>query len=163
MRLNFLLSLITLIATGCTTTANLPSHPSDKLLTAKEQIKLRIPAQLMHGHDMQEPPYDAPEGYRPIPTFQGELLLTDQRLLFVEQSAEQTPSWLSIPFAAIARASPSRTALLNYVVVWDSEGHPDSFVVNSSDVQALHQFVGRALMTRSPTIPVPTKHTLPPN
>lgn len=33
---------------------------------------------------MQEPSYDAPQGYRPIATFAGELLLTDRRLLFVE-------------------------------------------------------------------------------
>ena len=166
----FLLSFTALVVSGC---ATVPSDPAAALLEPAEQVELRLPATLMHGHDMEEPPYDTPDGYRPIPTYGGELLLTDRRLLFVELPPESTPSYLSMPYAAVARARPSRSPLLHYVVVWDADGHPDSFVVDSSDVTALHQQVGRMLMRRpppalsptspaSPLPPVPTRHQIRP-
>jgi hypothetical protein len=150
IRLLFVL-LASIIAAGCATTppAAVPD-PLARLLEPGEQIALRIPAQLLHGHDMTEPSYDAPEGYRPVPTYDGELLLTDRRLLFVEQSGNASPSWLSIPYGAVARARPSTTPLLNYLVVWDGEGHPDSFVVDARDVRALHRHFGNALLGRKP-------------
>lgn len=133
------------LTAGCATQ---PTPPADPLLTqldAGERIALRIPARLLHGHDMEEPSYDAPEGYRPIPTFQGELAVTDQRLLFVQKPAANDTAWLSIPYVAISRSRPSQTALLNYLVIWDARGHPDSFVVDSADVGKLHQAFARAM------------------
>lgn len=163
----FFILLTSLLANGCAT--RMPAVAPDplvQLLAAGEQVTLRMPAQLQHGHDMTEPSYDAPEGYRPIPTYDGELLLTDRRLLFVEQSRQSTqttqapPSWLSIPYGAVARARPSLTPLLNYLVVWDGEGHPDSFVVNASDVRALHQLVGKALLGRRQGEPSAGRHEI---
>lgn len=127
------------------------------LLESGEQVTMRISAQLLHGHDMTEPSYDAPEGYRPIPVYRGELILTDKQLLFVEQQGE-SPSWLSIPYGAIARVRPSQTQLLNYLVVWDADGHPDSFIVGRGDVSALHREVGQALAKRPPGSHASTRH-----
>ena len=147
MRRLAFVTLLVLLASGC---ASLPPSPVDsaaRLLVPGEPIRLRVPADLMHGHDMEEPPY-GDQGYLPIPTYPGELLLTDRRILFVVRSAGPEASWVSIPYPAIARARPSRTALLNYIVVWDPEGHADSFVVDARFVQALHRGVGEALMAR---------------
>jgi len=116
---------------------------------------LRIAARLLHGHDMQEPAYDAPEGYRPIPTYEGELLLTDRRLLFLDGTA---PSRLSIPFEAIARFRPSQTSLLHYLVVWDHDGNPDSFVVDSRDVRSLHRQFGQVMLARQKASGIPALH-----
>lgn len=142
---------LTLAAAGCAvtpTTSVPPPDPVGKLLETGEQVAFRVPAQLLHGHDMEEPSYDAPEGYRPIPGYRGELAVTDRRLLFVVLPAGPTPSWLSIPFAAITRARPSKTPLLNYIVVWDRDQQPNAFLVDARHVRALHQHVGRALIDR---------------
>lgn len=155
--------LLSLLAAACTTAPPAPpTDPATALLEAGERITLRLPAQLLHDHDMQEPSYDDPAGYRPIPTFAGELLLTDRRLLFIEDLRGQpaASSWLSIPFAAVARARPSRTPLLNYLVVWDAAGHADSFVVGSRDVQNLHRSIGQALATRRPAPAPPARHEI---
>jgi hypothetical protein len=151
-------TLLMFIASGCATLPSPPVDPATRLLEAGESIRLRVAADLMHGHDMEEPPYDEAEGYRPIPTYPGELLVTDRRLLFVARPAGEEPSWASIPYALIARARPSRTPLLNYIVVWDTDGHADSFVVDASDVRALHQVVGQALMTRGAIAMPPATH-----
>lgn len=150
------LALLAALTAGCATT---PPDPAAALLDPGERVELRIATRLLHGHDMQEPSYDAPEGYRPIPTYEGELLLTERRLLFVERSPGRA-STLDIPWAAIARARPSPSPLLNYLVVWDAEGHADSFVVDARDVRALHQAVGRRLVRRPPGSALPARHEL---
>ena len=156
MRPLALIAFLVLLASGCASPPppSAPVDPSARLLVPGETVRLRVPADLMHGHDMEVPPYDEVEGYRPIETYPGELLLTDRRLLFVVRSAGPEASWVSIPYAAVARARPSRTPLLNYIVVWDPEGHADSFVVDARFVQALQRTVGEALMARG-TIPLP--------
>lgn len=61
------IALLSFVA-GCATPP--PAAPPDRvasLLEVGEGVNQRMPAQLLHGHDMQEPDYDAPEGYRPIP------------------------------------------------------------------------------------------------
>ena len=151
------LAALALLVAACATG---PTDPATGLLESGERIGARMAATLMHGHDMTEPPYDAPEGYRPIPAYTGELLLTDQRMLFVELPAGTSPSYLSIPYPAIARARPSRTTLLHYVVVWDTGGHPDSFVVHANDVHVLHQQVGAALIRRIRGQTAPTQHAI---
>lgn len=153
VRLLAFATLLVLLAPGCASRPPFPVDPAALLLVPGEPIRLRVPADLMHGHDMEEPPY-GDEGYAPIPTYPGELLLTDRRILFVVRSAGPEASWVSIPYAAIARARPSRTPLLNYIVVWDPEGHADSFVVDARFVQALHRSVGEALMARG-SMPLP--------
>lgn len=150
--------MLLLAFTACT---SVPVDPAQRLLDAGEAVALRMPAQLMHDHDMQEQPYDTPEGYRPISTYQGELLLTDRRLLFIETTTDAASSWLSIPYAAVARARPSRTALLNYLVVWDADGHADSFVVDARQVKALHREVGQRLLKTAPVHRPPTRHAFP--
>lgn len=151
---------VALIAAGCATKPPAPPpDPVSRLLEANETIALRIPAQLMHGHDMQEPEYDAREGYRPIPTYQGELALTDRRLLFVEQPAGPTSGWLSIPYEAVVRTRPSQTPLLHYLVVWDADGHPDSFVVDSRNVTTLHRQFGQAMAGRARNTAPASRHT----
>lgn len=161
LRLFCTAAFIVFVAAGCATPSQ-PLRPDavSSLLEPGEQVALRLPAHLLHGHDMTEPSYDAAEGYRPIPTYQGELILTNQRLLFVEQPGERPPSWLSIPYGAIARARPSQTQLLHYLVVWDADGHPDSFTVSRSDVLALHRQVGQALVKRTPDSHATTRHSL---
>lgn len=151
--------LAALVASGCATDPARPD-PVTSLLEVGEQVTLRMRAHLLHGHDMKAPPYDAPEGYRPIPTYQGELLLTDRRLLFVEDAGAPTPSWLSIPYGAIARARPSQTPLLHYLVLWDADGHPDSFTVSSSDVLALHRKIGQEILKRAPGSSSTTRHAI---
>lgn len=149
-----LILILALATAGCTITpaahspAAPPADPLGTLLEAGEQVAFRAPAQLLHGHDMEEPPYDTPEGYRPIPGYRGELAVTDRRLLFVVLPAGPAPSWMSIPFAAITRARPSRTPLLNYIVVWDRDNQPNAFMVDARHVRALHQHVGQALIGR---------------
>lgn len=144
-----------LLAGSCATVPPAKVDRAARLLEAGEAVELRVATELMHGHDMEEPPYDENEGYRPIPTYAGELLLTDRRLLFVASTDGPEASWASIPYAAIARARPSRTPLLHYIVVWDTDGHPDSFVVDASVVRALHRTFGEAMMSRG-------RSTLPP-
>ena len=154
VRLLAFATLFILLAPGCASPPPSPVDPVARLLVPGEPIRLRVPADLMHGHDMEEPLYGE-DGYAPIPTYPGELLLTDRRILFAVRSAGPDASWVSIPYAAIARARPSRTPLLNYIVVWDSEGHADSFVVDARVVQALHRSVGEALMARGSMPPPP--------
>ena len=130
--------------------SNVAKPPADQaiqLLESNERVVQRMGAQLMHGHDMTEPSYETPDGYQPIEIRQGELLITDRRLLFIEATASDSSSWVSIPYAGIARARPSRTPLLSYLVVWDAQGHPDSFLVNAKDVQLLHRSFGQAMMS----------------
>lgn len=162
MRLLAFATLLVLLASGCASPPPLTVDPAASLLVPGEPIRLRVPADLMHGHDMEEPPYGE-DGYAPIPTYPGELLLTDRRILFAVTSAAPEASWVSIPYAAIARARPSRTPLLNYIVVWDSEGHADSFVVDARFVQALHRSVGEVLMARGkmPSPPAQFGHFSP--
>lgn len=150
LRLICTAAVMLFVASGCATDPQ-TQRPDQvgSLLEPGEQVTLRMRAQLLHGHDMKAQPYDTPEGYRPVPTYQGELILTDQRLLFVEQPAKQPPSWLSIPYDAIARTRPSKTPLLHYIVVWDAAGHPDSFTVSSRDVTALHRQVGQSILKRN--------------
>ena len=163
MRPLALAALLVLVVSGCASPPPAPVDPATRLLDPGEPVRLRVAADLMHGHDMGEPPYDEQQGYLPIPTYPGELLLTDRRMLFVVRSAGPESSWVSIPYAAIARARPSRTPLLNYVVIWDPEGHADSFVVDARFVQALHRAVGEALMARGkvPLAPAPLGHFSP--
>lgn len=149
MRYLFYMLVVTVFVFGCATPPVTPSDPMGSLLEPGEQVGLRVPARLLHGHDMEEPPYDPVEGYKPIPTYDGELAVTDRRLLFVKLPQDSPPSWVSIPFDAIARARPSRTPLLNYIVVWDRENHPDSFVVDARHVRALHQQFGQAFVRRT--------------
>lgn len=152
---------------GCSAApTNPPPDPALQLLDANEPVALRLHAELMHGHDMEEPSYDAPEGYQPIEVRQGELLITDRRLLWIEANSGVTLSWVSIPLAAIARARPSRTPLLHYLVVWDAQGHPDSFLVSAKNVQPLHRSFGQAMMAsrqqRQPASISPTyRHEFP--
>lgn len=148
MRRLALLTILVVFVAGCASPPAAPVDPAVRLLEAGEPVRLRVPADLMHGHDMEEPAYDAAEGYRPIPTYPGELLLTDRRLLFIVTPAGPEGSWVSIPYAAIARARPSRTPLLHYIVVWDAGGHADSFIVDASVVQSLHRSLGEALLAR---------------
>lgn len=138
-----------------------PADPLISLLQPGESIAFRAPAQLLHGHDMEEPAYDRSEGYRPIPAYRGELAVTSQRLLFTVRPAGAQPAWVSIPFAEIARARPSRTPLLNYIVVWDRDQHPDAFQVSAGDVAELHRQVGLALMRRPAAAADAAAHTLP--
>lgn len=147
--IRLLVVLILLVGAGCAGIPPAPPpDPVSRSLESGEIVALRIPAQLLHGHDMMEPSYDSPQGYQPIPTYQGELLLTDRRLLFVEQTKGEEPSQLSVPYEAIASARPSQTQLLHYLVIWDAAGHPDSFVVDSRYVHALHRHFGQALSQR---------------
>lgn len=136
---------------GCASTPPTPETPVDRALRyldAGEPITLRMPVQLLHNHDMTEQPYDDPQGYRPIPTYHGELVFTDRRLLFVENPVRPEPSWLSIPYEDIGSARASPTALLNYVVIWNRKGEADSFVVQAKYVRALHHQVGQIMFTR---------------
>lgn len=163
-RLLCALVVFSLLASGCATKP--PAERPDPLvaqLEANERISLRMPAQLLHGHDMEEPSYDSPEGYRPIPSYRGELALTDRRLLFIQPSTQNTSSWLSIPYSAVGRTRPSRTPLLHYLVVWDTQGHPDSFVVDGSNVGALHRHFAQAMATRATGSSRPSRHELPSN
>lgn len=158
-----IVALILLLAiAACSSVPQAPADPLARLLEPGEHVEFRARAQLVHGHDpMLEPPWDPADGYQPIPTYQGEMAVTDRRLLFVELPAGEVPSWASIPFDAIARARPSRTPLLNYVVVWDHAQHPDAFIVDARHVKALHQAVGQAMLRRKPgTYPAP-QHALP--
>ena len=118
-----------------------PVDPAAGRLDDGEDVHLRVAATLLHGHDMQEPEWDSAQGYRLPPAYAGELLITDRRLLFVNAN----PVELSIPYAAISRSRPSATPLLNYLIVWDHDGHPDSFVVDAANVKALHAGFARAL------------------
>jgi hypothetical protein len=154
MRPLALVALLVLLASGCATPPATVDSAA-RLLEPGEPVSLRVPAELMEGHDMEEPPYDAAEGYRPIPTYPGELLLTDRRILFVVTPAGPEASWVSIPYASIARARPSRTPLLHYIVVWDAEGHADSFVVGAKVVQALHRSFGEAMIGKEKPKPSP--------
>lgn len=148
---------------ACSSVPQAPVDPLARLLEPGEPVAFRAPAQLMHGHDpMLEPPWDPVDGYKPIPTYQGEMAVTDRRLLFVELPAGDAPSWASIPFDAIARARPSRTPLVNYVVVWDHAQHPDAFIVDARHVKALHQAMGQAMLRRVPSNPPVPQHALPP-
>ena len=140
-----LFALFTL-SSACTTVPKDPVDPVAHWLEPGEVAQLRVAARLMHGHDMTEPSYDAPEGYQPIPTYEGTLVLTESRLLFVSPVSAGEASTLSIPYTAITRARPSQTPLLHYLVVWDSENHPDSFVVDHLSVQELHRRFGAAFM-----------------
>lgn len=127
-----------LALSGC---SHAPVDPAAGLLESGETVHLRVAATLLHGHDMQEPEWDPAQGYRLPPSYAGELLITDRRLLFVNAD----PVELSIPYAAISRSRPSTTPLLNYLVVWDHDGHPDSFVVEAAKVKALHAGFAQAL------------------
>lgn len=161
-RLLCALLVFSLFASGCTTKPPVKRpDPFAGQLEADERITLRIPAQLLHGHDMEEPSYEAPEGYRTIPTYRGELAFTDRRLLFVQWPTKNRSSWLSIPYSAVARARPSRTPLLHYLVVWDTNGHPDSFVVDGSNVGVLHRHFAQAIATRATGSGRPSTHELP--
>lgn len=153
MRPRILLAFLVFLLSACAS-LKAPVDRAAALLDQGELVQLRVPATLKHGHDMEEPPYDAPEGYRPIPTYPGELLLTDRRILFVVASEGASPSWVSIPYPSIARARPSRTQLLHYIVVWDLDGHADSFLVDASNVKALHRSFGEAMMSKG-SIPLP--------
>lgn len=126
-----LLPFIALLVSAC---AQLPTDPVAAHLGGDEKVVLRIHAVLLHGHDMQEPSYDSPQGYTLPPTYEGELLVTDARLLF----ANADGAVVSIPYQQIARARPSPSPLLNYLIVWDLDAHPDSFVVDAGHVKALH-------------------------
>lgn len=128
-----------MVLAGCTT---VPTDPVTVRLDAGESLVLRVPGILLHDHDMQERSYNSPQGYEPIVSFEGQLAVTDRRMLFVAAG----DIWVSIPFAAISRARPSQTPLLNYVVIWDSAGHADSFIVDAHDVKALHRAVGEAML-----------------
>lgn len=145
-----LLLILLLSLLGACTTAPVepvvPVDPASRWLAPGEVIQLRIAAQLLHGHDMTEPAYDPTDGYQPIPTYDGELLLTDSRVLFLAQGSSGEQSTLSIPYSEISRARPSKTPLLHYVVVWDTDNHADSFVVSQRHVQELHRQFGAALM-----------------
>ena len=146
--------VLMLLIAGCA------HRPADRLaaqLEAGETVSFRAAARLLHGHDMSVPSYDDPEGYRPIPEYAGELAVTDRRLLFVATAPAAANSHLSIPFAAIARARPSRTPLLHYVVVWDADGHPDSFLVDARHVAELHRQLGLALMPNATKAPAGTR------
>lgn len=134
---------------ACSSAPKVPVDPLAQLLEPGEQVEFRARAQLLHGHDPgMEPPWDPVDGYKPIPTYQGEMAVTDRRLLFVELPAGEAPSWASIPLDAIARARPSRTPLLNYVVVWDHAQHPDAFIVDARHLKALHQAFGQVMLRR---------------
>lgn len=148
-----LLPLIALLASAC---AQLPTDPIAAHLEAGETVALRMHAVLKHGHDMQEPSYDSPQGYTLPPTFEGELLLTDTRLLFA--NAEGVV--VSIPYELIARARPSLTPLLNYLIVWDLDAHPDSFIVDAAQVKALHATFAHAWERRR-TGGKPAPRTMP--
>lgn len=154
--MSFRLLLVVLLSLlgACST---VPVDPAARLLSPGEIIQLRIAARLMHGHDMTEQPY-GPDGYQPIPTYDGELLLTESRLLFLARGNSREPATLSIPYSAISRARPSKTPLLHYLVVWDSDNHADSFVVSDRDVQGLHRQFGAA-MTRN----LQQQKAIPPN
>lgn len=84
--------------------------------------------------------------------------------MFVVTPPGPEASWVSIPYASIARARPSRTPLLHYIVVWDSDGHADSFVVDASVVKSLHRSFGDAMMAKGGiTLPQATpRHLAPP-
>lgn len=146
---------IALVAAGCATApppAAVASPPADHAtpwLLAGETVRQRFPAFLHHGHDMRIPEYDDPMGYRPVPIYNGELLLTDRRLLFIEVPARPEPSLLSIPYNSIVGARPSQTPLLNYVVVWHRAGEVDSFVVDARYLRGLHHQIGEVLFRRS--------------
>ena len=158
-RLFCALLICLLFASGCATQS--PPEPPDLLLgqlEAGERITLQIGARLLHGHDMTEPSYDSPEGYQPIPAYQGELALTDRRLLFVSPSKDGSPAWLSISYAAVARARPSRTPLLHYLVVWDTAGHPESFVVDGARVGELHRDFALVMDARAASGGRPWRH-----
>jgi hypothetical protein len=134
-----------LLVSGCATPPPAPPDLMLEQLEAGEQITLRLPARLLHGHDMTEPSYDSPEGYKPIPAYQGELALTDRRLLFVSPTKNGPPAFLSIGYAAVARSRPSATPLLHYLVVWDTNGHAESFIVDRSQVAELHRDFAKAM------------------
>ena len=149
------LLLLTAWLAGCAATPTPPAmetprDPMSRLLEPGETVTYRVRAQLWHGHDMEEPAYDQPEGYRQVPGYSGELAITDRRLLFLALPAGERPGWLSIPIDGIARARPSQTQLLHYAVIWDGEGRPNSFVVDRRDVREFHQQIGRILVRRSP-------------
>lgn len=153
--------LLVAVLGACSGLPSSPPDPATALLEAGEVVALRIPAQLMHGHDMQVPSDDGPNGYEPIPTYSGELLLTDRRFLFVERPTASASGWLAVPYAAVAAARPSPTPLLNYLVLWDHAGHPDSFVVDARHVRALHQQAGQALFARRSDPALASRHAVP--
>lgn len=155
-----LLCIVMLLLAGSACISFDPPDRVSRWLEAGEVVKLRIPARLLHGHDMQEPSYESPQGYQPIPTYQGELLLTDRRLLFVDDSNSSEPSRLSVPYEAVARSRPSQTPLLHYLVIWDAEGHSDSFVVDRRHVRALHQLIGQELFNRTPATQKSNGHAI---
>lgn len=162
MRPLALVALFVLFLSGCATPPA-PVDPAAGLLEPGEPVRLRVRADLMHGHDMEEPRYDPVDGYPSIPTYSGELLLTDRRLLFVVTPAGPEASWASIPYATIARFRPSRTPLLHYIVVWNAEGQADSFVVDANVVQALHRSFGEIMAARgTPRVaPTPLRRLVP--
>lgn len=121
--------------------ASAPGEPVARLLQSGEAVALRVPAWLKHGHDMQEASCDSPPGYVLPPTYQGELLVTNERLLFANAEGVE----VSIPDAAVARARPGATPLLNCLIVRDLDGHPDSFSVDAAHVRSLHLHFARAL------------------
>jgi hypothetical protein len=131
-----LLVVLLALLGACTT---VPVDPVTRWLAPGEVIQLRVVAQLQHGHDMTEPAYDPVDGYPPIPTYDGELLLTDSRLFFLAKGSDGEPSTVSMPYSEITRARPSKTPLLHYIVVWDADNHADSFLVSQRDVQELHR------------------------
>jgi hypothetical protein len=155
-----LVALPVLLAAGCATTPP-PVDPLANLLAPDEKVAFRAPAQLLHGHDMEAPPY-GDNGYQPIPAYRGELAVTDRRLLFAVLPQSEPPLWVSIPFAAIARARPSRTPLLNYIVVWDQAQHPDAFLVDARQVRELHRQVGQILLPQMSGGEASARHSLPP-
>ncbi len=158
MRPPALIVLLVLLVAACATPpapAPAPVDAAASLLEAGETVRLRVAAELWEGHDMEEPPYDEQEGYRPIPTYPGELLLTDRRFLFVVKPAGPEASWVSLPYESITRARRSRTLLLHYIVVWDAEGHADSFVVDAGVVQALHRSFGEVMIGKEQPKPSP--------
>lgn len=136
MPLRRLLIVLLALLGACTT---VPVDPATRWLVPGEVVHLRIAAQLLEGHDMTEPAYDAADGYKPIPSHDGELLLTEFRLLFLARGSDGEPSMLSLPYPDISRARPSKTPLLHYIVVWDAKNQPDSFLVGQRDVQELHR------------------------
>lgn len=62
MRLLAFATLLVLLASGCASPPPLTVDPAASLLVPGEPIRLRVPADLMHGHDMEEPPYGE-DGY----------------------------------------------------------------------------------------------------